>query len=106
VFGGFNSGVSSETTSIFLESACFDPVTVRKTAKRHGISTDASFRFERGVDPNIADYALRRAVILIKELAGGTITSDLIDLYPKKIEGHPVFLQFKKASQLIGEKIP
>jgi len=106
VFGGFNSGVSSETTSIFLESAYFDPVTVRKTAKRHGISTDASFRFERGVDPNIADYALRRAVILIKELAGGTITSDLIDLYPKKIEGHPVFLQFQKASQLIGEKIP
>lgn len=106
VFGGISSGVTLETTSIFLESAYFDPVSIRKTAKRHGLSTDASFRFERGIDPNIADYALRRAVILIKQLAGGNITGDLIDLYPKKIEGHPVFLQFEKAYQLIGEKIP
>lgn len=106
VFGGLNSGVTEETTKIFLESAYFDPVSVRKTAKRHGLSTDASFRFERGVDPNITDYALRRAVILILELAGGEITSDLTDLYPKKIEDHQVFLHFAKMDQLIGEKIP
>lgn len=105
VFGGLHSGVNESTTSIFIESAYFDPVSIRKTAKRHGLSTDASFRFERGVDPNIADYALRRAVILILEIAGGQVTSDLIDLYPKKIEDHQVFLNFEKANKLIGEKI-
>ena len=86
VFGGENSGVTNETTSIFLESAYFDPVSVRKTAKRHGLSTDASFRFERGIDPNTTKYALKRAALLIKELAGGKITSDLVDEYPNKIE--------------------
>lgn len=106
VFGGINSGVTEETTKIFLESAYFDPVSVRKTAKRHGLSTDASFRFERGVDPNITDYALRRAVILILELAGGEVTGDLVDLYPKKIEDHQVLLQFAKMNQLVGEEIP
>lgn len=106
VFGGLNSGVTNETTSIFLESAYFNPVSIRKTAKRHGLSTDASFRFERGVDPNITDYALRRAAILIKQLAGGIITGDLTDLYPKKIEGHQVYLPFEKANNLIGEEIP
>lgn len=105
VFGGLHSGVTESTTNIFIESAYFDPVSIRKTAKRHGLSTDASFRFERGVDPNIADYALRRAVILILEIAGGQVTSDLIDLYPKKIEDHQVFLNFEKANKLIGEKI-
>lgn len=105
VFGGLNSGVTEETTKIFLESAYFDPISVRKTAKRHGLSTDASFRFERGVDPNITDYALRRAVILILELAGGEITGDLVDLYPKKIEDHQVVLQFEKMNQLIGQVI-
>ncbi|SDW00310.1 phenylalanine--tRNA ligase subunit beta [Aequorivita viscosa] len=105
VFGGLHSGVTESTTNIFIESAYFDPVSIRKTAKRHGLSTDASFRFERGVDPNIADYALRRAVILILEIAGGQVTSDLIDLYPKKIEDHQVFLNFEKANKLIGEEI-
>lgn len=106
VFGGINSGVTEQTSRIFLESAYFNPVSIRKTAKRHGLSTDASFRFERGVDPNITDYALRRAVILILELTGGHITSDLIDHYPKRIEDHQVFLQFENMNKLIGEVIP
>ena len=106
VFGGLNSGVTEETTSIFLESAYFDPITIRKSAKRHGLSTDASFRFERGVDPNITDYVLRRTAILILQLAGGEVTSDLTDVYPKRIEDHQVFLQFEKANTLIGENIP
>lgn len=105
VFGGINSGVTEDTTSIFLESAYFNPVSIRKTAKRHGLSTDASFRFERGIDPNIADYALRRAAILILQITGGEITSDLIDFYPKKIEDHQVFLNFEKANKLIGQNI-
>ncbi len=106
VFGGINSGVTENTTSIFLESAYFNPVSIRKTAKRHGLSTDASFRFERGIDPNIADYALRYASILILKVAGGQITSDLVDIYPKKIEDHQVFLTFDKANKLIGEELP
>ena len=106
VFGGINSGVTEETTSIFLESAYFNPISIRKTAKRHSLSTDASFRFERGIDPNIADYALRHAAILILQVAGGQITSDLVDIYPKKIEDHQVFLHFEKANLLIGEEIP
>ncbi len=105
VFGGLTSGVTEKTTSIFLESAYFNPVSIRKTAKRHGLNTDASFRFERGVDPNIADYVLRRTAILIIEIAGGQITSDLIDFYPKKIEDHQVFLNFERANKLIGEEI-
>ena len=84
VFGGKDSGVSEKTNSIFLESAYFNPVSIRKTAKRHGLSTDASFRFERGIDPTITEYALKRAAILIQEVAGGEITSDVVDLYPKK----------------------
>ncbi len=106
VFGGLHSGVTEDTTSIFLESAYFDPVSIRKTAKRFGLSTDASFRFERGVDPNVTDYVLRRAAILILKVAGGQITSDLTDIYPKKIEDHQVFLHFEKANKLIGEEIP
>ena len=105
VFGGMDSGVNETTTSIFLESAYFNPVSVRKTAKRHSLSTDASFRFERGINPNIADYALRRAAILIVEVAGGEISSDLIDIYPKRIEDHQVFLNFEKVTKLIGEEI-
>lgn len=105
VFGGINSGVTENTTSIFLESAYFNPVSIRKTAKRHGLSTDASFRFERGIDPNIADYALRRAAILILQITEGQITSDLIDFYPKKIEDHQVFLNFEKTNKLIGQNI-
>ena len=106
VLGGKNSGVSENTNSIFLESAYFNPVSVRKTAKRHSISTDASFRFERGIDPNITEYALKRAAILIQQVAGGEITSDIIDIYPKKIEDFPVFLNFEKTSKLIGQELP
>ena len=106
VFGGEHSGVTEETTSIFLESAYFDPVSIRKTAKRHALNTDASFRFERGIDPNITEYALIRAVLLIQECAGGEVTSDVVDFYPKKIEDHQVVLNFDRAEKLIGEAIP
>ena len=106
VFGGIDSGVTENTTSIFLESAYFNPVSVRKSAKRHGLNTDASFRFERGIDPNITEYALKRAALLIQELAGGEITSDLIDVYPNKIEDFQVRLSFDNAKKLIGEEIP
>ena len=106
VFGGIHSGVSATTTSIFLESAYFNPVSIRKTAKRHGLNTDASFRFERGIDPNITEYALKRAAILITDIAGGEITSDIIDIYPKKIEDFQVRLSFDNAQKLIGEEIP
>jgi len=105
VFGGLKSGVSETTTSIFLESAYFNPISVRKTAKRHGLNTDASFRFERGIDPNITEYALMRAAILIQELAGGEITSDVVDVYPKKIEDHQVVLNFDNATRVIGQEI-
>ncbi len=105
VFGGQESGVTHNTTSIFLESAYFNPIIIRKTAKRHGLNTDASFRFERGIDPNTTDFALKRAVLLILEIAGGEVTSDLEDLYPKKIEDHQVFLTYANANRLIGEKI-
>ncbi|MEO8235064.1 MAG: phenylalanine--tRNA ligase subunit beta [Flavobacterium sp.] len=106
VLGGKYSGVSQNTTSIFLESAYFNAVSVRKTAKRHTISTDASFRFERGIDPNITEYALKRAAILICEVSGGHITSDIIDIYPKKIEDHQVMLNLEKVSKIIGQEIP
>ena len=106
VFGGENSGVSNETNSIFLESAFFNPISIRKTAKRHALNTDASFRFERGIDPNITKYALKRAALLIIEIAGGKITSDLIDEYPNKTEDAQVFLTFEKTNQLIGEELP
>lgn len=106
VFGGIDSGVSESTTSIFLESAYFNPISIRKSAKRHGLNTDSSFRFERGIDPNITEYALKRAALLIQDLAGGEITSDVIDIYPKKIENFQVRLSFDNAKRLIGEEIP
>lgn len=106
VYGGQNSGVTADTTAVFLESAYFDPVSVRKTAKRHNFNTDASFRFERGIDPNITEYALKRAAVLIKEIAGGEISSDITDLYPNKIEAQQVFLPYKKIDTLIGQEIP
>ena len=105
VFGGKNSGVTENTTNIFLESAYFNPVSIRKTAKRHMLSTDASFRFERGIDPTITEFALKRAALLIQEVAGGEITSDVIDIYPKKIEDFPVFLNFAKTAKLIGQEL-
>ncbi|HCF04197.1 phenylalanine--tRNA ligase subunit beta [Flavobacterium sp.] len=106
VFGGKESGVSESTTAIFLESAYFNPVSVRKTAKRHQLNTDASFRFERGIDPSITEYALKRAALLIQEVAGGEITSDIIDVYPKKVEDFSVFLNFNKVTKIIGQEIP
>ncbi|QBZ98079.1 phenylalanine--tRNA ligase subunit beta [Flavobacterium sangjuense] len=106
VFGGKGSGVTESTNSIFLESAYFNPVSVRKSAKRHALNTDASFRFERGIDPNITEFALKRAALLIKEVAGGEITSDIVDIYPKKIEDFPVFLNFDKTAKLIGQELP
>lgn len=105
VFGGKTSGVTNETATIFLESAYFNPVSVRKTAKRHTLSTDASFRFERGIDPSITEYALKRAALLIQEVAGGEITSDIIDVYPKRIEDFSVFIHFQKVNRIIGEEI-
>jgi len=106
VLGGKNSGVTQNTTTIFLESAYFNPVSVRKTAKRHAINSDASFRFERGIDPAITEYALKRAAILITEVAGGEMTSDIVDIYPKKIEDHQVLLNLEKVNKLIGQTIP
>ena len=106
VFGGENSGVTEKTSAIFIESAYFNPVSIRKTAKRHGLNTDASFRFERGIDINNVDYALQRAALLIQEVAGGQITSDLEDFYPKKNDGYQVFLAFEKVNKLIGQVIP
>ncbi len=106
VLGGLDSGVTNQTTSIFLESAYFDPVSIRKTAKRHALNTDASFRFERGIDPNITEYALKRAAILITEIAGGEISSGIEDLYPNKIEDFQVFLSFDTTKKLIGQEIP
>jgi phenylalanyl-tRNA synthetase beta chain len=106
VFGGKESGVTAQTTSIFLESAYFNPISVRKSAKRHGLNTDASFRFERGIDPNSCEYALKRAALLIQKIAGGEITSDIIDVYPNKIKDFEVRLSFENAQKLIGEEIP
>lgn len=106
VFGGIDSGVTAGTTSIFLESAYFNPVSVRKTAKRHHLNTDASFRFERGIDPNITEYALKRAALMIQDIAGGDITSDIFDFYPKKIEDFQVRLSFDNAKKLIGQDLP
>ena len=106
VFGGLKSGVTEHTTSIFLESAYFNPVSVRKTAKRHALNTDASFRFERGIDINLTKYALKRAALLIEEYAGGKMSSDILDFYPEKIEDFQVFLSYESAYRLIGQEIP
>ncbi len=106
VFGGANSGVTESTHTIFLESAYFNPVSVRKTAKRHGLNTDASFRFERGIDINTTKYALKRAALLIEEYAGGKMSSDILDFYPVKVEDFEVFLSFENAYKLIGQEIP
>jgi phenylalanyl-tRNA synthetase beta chain len=105
VFGGKNSGVEKETTDVFLESAYFNPVSVRKTAKRHALSTDASFRFERSVDPNLVIYALKRATLMIEEICHGTVSSSITDLYPNKILNTEIPLSYKKVDSLIGEKI-
>jgi len=105
VFGGARSGVKNETKNIFLESACFSPVHVRKTARRHMLNTDSSFRFERGSDPNITIPALKRAALLIKELAGGSISSGVVDVYPSPVADFEVNLSFANVSRLIGQEI-
>ncbi|RBW56684.1 phenylalanine--tRNA ligase subunit beta [Tenacibaculum sp. E3R01] len=106
VFGGIKSGVTEHTTSIFLESAYFNPVSIRKTAKRHALNTDASFRFERGIDINMTEYALKRAALLIEKYAGGKLSSDVLDFYPEKLEDFQVFLSFENTYRLIGQEIP
>ncbi|HBE39697.1 MAG TPA: phenylalanine--tRNA ligase subunit beta [Bacteroidales bacterium] len=105
VFGGTKSGVTSETKNIFLESAYFNPVAIRKTARRHALNTDASFRFERGADPERTDWALRRAILLIREIAGGKISSEVVDIYPKKIERTRIDVTYKNITRLIGKSI-
>lgn len=106
VFGGLHSGVTEKTSSIFLESAYFDPIAIRKTAKRHGLNTDASFRFERGIDINFVEYALKRAALLIQETAGGTISSDIQEFYPEKLKDFEVVVNYDNIFRLIGEEIP
>ncbi|MCX6334267.1 MAG: phenylalanine--tRNA ligase subunit beta, partial [Bacteroidia bacterium] len=105
VFGGIKSGVNESTKNIFLESAYFNPVAIRKTARRHGLNTDASFRFERGADPEITAWALKRAVLLIKELAGGKISSSIVDIYPEKIDRKKVEVCYANIDRLIGKHI-
>ena len=105
VFGGSESGVSSETKTIFLESAYFNPVAIRKASKLHGLNTDASFRFERGVDPNNARTALTHAITLIQELAGGKLVGEILEHYPEKIKDHYVVFRYSKLDQILGIKI-
>ena len=106
VFGGLDSGTTEETKNVFIESAYFNPTSVRKTARRHGLSTDSSFRFERGIDPNITIYALKQAVLLIKELAGGTVSMEISDNYPAPIADFKVDLTYAYVNSLIGKEIP
>ena len=105
VFGGLKHGVSENTKDIFLESAYFNPVSIRKSAKRHGLNTDASYRFERGIDPDKVVYALKRAALLIQEVAGGSVASELIDLYPKKLEPFKTQLDLLNLNSVAGTSI-
>ena len=106
VFGGIDSGVTDSTTSVFLESAYFNPTSVRKTARRHGLNTDSSFRFERGVDPNGTLYVLKLAALMIQEIAGGEVCGEVVDIYPNEIKPFPVTLSYDKVNTLIGKEIP
>ncbi len=105
VFGGLNSGVSETTKTIFLESACFEPVHVRKTSKFHTLKTDSSFRFERGTDPEITVFALQRAAKLLQEVAGGEVASKMVDIYPVKVEQKEIAFAFSTCDSLIGKSI-
>ena len=105
VMGGSDSGITNDTTDVFLESAYFNAVSVRKTAKQHALNTDASFRFERGADPHLTEYALKRAALLIKEIAGGTIAMDVVDLYPNPIKNKIVEFDYDRCNKLIGDDI-
>ena len=106
VMGGLESGVTESTTDIFLESAYFNPTSVRKTARRHGLSTDSSFRFERGVDPNGCMYVLKLAALMVQELAGGRVCGETVDIYPTEIKPFPVTLGYKYLNTLVGKEIP
>jgi phenylalanyl-tRNA synthetase beta chain len=106
VFGGLDSGVTENTQDVFLESACFSPTWIRKTARRFGLNTDSSFRFERGLDPDGTVYALKRAALLIREIAGGKITGEVEDIYPVKMEPFHVDVAYKKINALIGKELP
>jgi len=106
ILGGIDSGVTATTTGIFLESAYFQPSGIRRSSKAHGINTDSSFRFERGADPEMTTFALKRAALLIKEIAGGIITSDVIDVYPDPVKPLNVSFSFESAWSLIGKNIP
>jgi phenylalanyl-tRNA synthetase beta chain len=106
VFGGLDSGSTEETKNVFIESAYFHPTWIRKTARRHGLSTDASFRYERGIDPKNTIYCLKLAALLVKELAGGTIASEITDINPAPAEDFIVDLTFEKVHSLIGKEIP
>lgn len=105
VFGGLESGTTEQTTNVFLECAYFNPTWIRKSARRHGLSTDASFRYERGIDINNVPYALRRAALLVKELAGGQIVGDIVEEYPVKAEAAVVDLTYKRVNGLSGIEI-
>ena len=105
VFGGLTSGVTEATKNVFLESAYFHPVSIRKTARRHGLNTDASFRFERGCDPTNTIYVLKRCALLIQEVAGGTISSEIIDVYPQEVKPFEVQVTVQKINTLIGKEI-
>lgn len=105
VFGGSKSGVSDATTNVFLESAYFNPVSVRKTAKRHALNTDASFRYERGIDPNLSIMAIKRCAMLIKEMAGGEISSEISDFYPEPIQPFSVDFKYSHCDRLLGKAI-
>lgn len=106
VFGGLDSGVTEQTTSVFLESACFNATSVRRTARRHGLSTDASFRYERGLDANGCIYILKVAALMVKTLAGGTIVGEIQDVYPEKVHRPRVLLETEYMDSLIGQKVP
>ncbi|MEI8085400.1 MAG: phenylalanine--tRNA ligase subunit beta [Paludibacter sp.] len=105
VFGGAESGVTESTQNVFLESAYFNPVTIRKTARRHVLNTDASFRFERGCDPTNTIYVLKRCALLIQEVAGGQISSEIVDIYPEEVKPFVVELSLEKVNSLIGKEI-
>ncbi|MGQ9619451.1 MAG: phenylalanine--tRNA ligase subunit beta [Bacteroidales bacterium] len=105
IFGGIKSSVMENTKNVFLESAYFNPVSIRKTARRHGLSTDASFRFERGADPEITSWALKRAALLIRDIAGGKLLADIKDVYSVKIPGHVINISYKKINSLIGKEL-
>src|SRR5690606_31604004 len=106
VFGGLSSGIKESTTSVFLESAYFNAVSVRKTSKYHGLKTDASFRFERGADPDITIFALQRATKLILEIAGGEVVGGISDIYPDPIQPVSISVAYRNVQRLIGKDIP